>query len=64
MRAMYKTKVNDNYFDVIDTEKKAYILGFLIAEFLSRKKLIFDTEISYSSRNGIIDIVEHRAEKI
>ena len=32
MRKTYKTKVNDSYFDVIDTEKKAYILGFLIAD--------------------------------
>ena len=27
-----KTKVNDNYFNVIDTEEKAYILGFLYAD--------------------------------
>lgn len=27
-----KYKVNDNYFDVIDTEDKAYLLGFFIAD--------------------------------
>ena len=51
----------------LDLKRKACIRKFLYENatvFLSRKKLIFNTEISYNSRNGIIDIVEHRAEEI
>lgn len=40
---IYKYKINHNYFDVIDTENKAYILGFLYADgcvFKSQKSLL------------------------
>ena len=62
-------KTTDYWTTIIylDKKEKECIRHFLYdgaSVFLSRKKLIFDTEISYSSRNGIIDIVEHRAEKI
>lgn len=59
-----------DYFVVhiwLDSKKKEFFRHFLYdnAEvYLSRKKLIFDTEITYSSRNRTIEIVEHRAEKI
>lgn len=31
MKKMPKYKVNENYFEKIDSEEKAYILGWLIA---------------------------------
>ena len=51
----------------LDAKKKEFFRHFLYDDaeiYLSRKKLIFDTEITYSSRNRTIEIVEHRAEKI
>lgn len=51
----------------LNAKKKEFFRHFLYDDaevYLSRKKLIFDTEITYSSRNRTIEIVEHRAEKI
>ena len=59
-----------NYYVVniwLDSKKKEFFRHFLYDDaevYLSRKKRIFNTEISYNSRNRIIEIVEHRAEEI
>ena len=59
-----------NYFVALiwlNSVKKEFFRHFLYDDaevFLSRKKRIFDTEITYSSRNRTISIVEHRAEEI
>ena len=61
---LYMQYSNDK---ITDNKMNDYIRHFLYDSasiYLSRKKRIFDTEITYSSRNSIISIVEHRAEKI
>jgi len=57
-RRMYK--VNDNYFDVIDTTEKAYILGLLAADgcVTSRNRLLFKLEVSD------IEVVKYVSSKL
>lgn len=42
-----KFPINDNYFDIIDSEDKAYLLGFLIADGCIRKEKRRNGNISY-----------------
>lgn len=52
----YKHKIDHNYFDTINTEKKAYILGFLCADGSVSKKS--DSQLRIALQNGDRDIVE------
>lgn len=64
IKARVKSKFNDNYFDSIDTEIKAYLLGFIYADgYISstpiddtKEKNIYTIEVSIQSRD--IEILE------
>lgn len=32
MKKLNKEKINEHYFDIIDTEYKSYLLGFFLAD--------------------------------
>ena len=46
-----KYNVNDNYFDVIDNQNKAYILGFLYADGCNYKNGYFKIDLQEEDKN-------------
>ena len=63
-----KHQNNDNYFDVIDSHEKAYILGFLIADgcirLEKRKSGNFSKRICFSNSIDDWDVIKYIHDKI
>ena len=59
-----KYSVNDNYFNVIDTEEKAYWLGFIYADgFISSLKS-FAKAVSLSAVDTVFNIIRTRPKAV
>ena len=54
------SKINENFFDIIDTEEKAYLLGFFVADgYMQKEKKTKNGEVySYSYRFGITNSID------
>jgi hypothetical protein len=55
-----KYSIDENFFDAVDTEEKAYILGFLMADgYVNGKQ-----QISIGLQNGDVEILKYMKEKL